>query len=262
MLQRAPRLKWLHVSNIGIDTYPPEQIFHDNVITTNPGGAVAIPMAEHAFAFILMLAKNANRLFSDKQNKRYQNFHTIELWQRTLGIIGLGNVGAEITKRALSMGMRVIGFDPYASADRARSLQVELFPPQQLHQMLSQSDFVVVACPLTSQTRGLIGEQELKAMKPSAFFINIARGEIASGPAIIKALKEGWIAGAGLDVFEPEPPPADSELWELPNLILSPHMSGLSDRHSARFVEAFCENLKRYVAGQQLLSTLKMEKGF
>ncbi|MFC1971322.1 NAD(P)-dependent oxidoreductase [Chloroflexota bacterium] len=132
----------------------------------------------------------------------------------------------------------------------------EIFTPDELYEMLSECDFGVISAALTPETTGLIGEKELKAMKPTAYLINIARGKILNETALIRALKEGWIAGAGLDVFQAEPLPPESELWEVPNLILSSHMSGFTRISRDREIEFFCENMRRFLAGEQLLNVV------
>ncbi len=138
----------------------------------------------------------------------------------------------------------------------------ELYPVSELHRMLAASDYVVVAVPLTGETKGIIGEAELRAMRPDACLINIARGGIVDEAALVRVLKEGRLAGAGLDVFATAPLPADSELWTLPHVILSAHNSGVSDRFGRRVVALFCENLRRYVAGEELINKLDPDKGY
>ena len=137
-----------------------------------------------------------------------------------------------------------------------------VLPPQQLRQLLSDSNFVVLTLPLTSETRGLIGEEELRTMKSTAYLINVARGSIVDEEALIRALDEHWIAGAGLDVFATEPLPADSKLWEFPNVIFSPHFAGLMEDYNIRANELFRENLKRYLNGRKLLNLIGRKKGY
>ena len=138
----------------------------------------------------------------------------------------------------------------------------ELFPPSELLQMLPECDFVILAVPLSPETRGLIGETELKAMKPTAYIINTARGPVIKQDVLIQALKGGWIAGAALDVFEAEPLPPESELWKLPNVIISSHSAGLWERHTAAATELFCENLRRFLTGKELLNLVDKERGY
>jgi len=136
------------------------------------------------------------------------------------------------------------------------------FTRAQLLDLLAQSDFVLIAMPLTDETRGMIGARELRAMKPTAFLVNIARGGIVDEAALVPALKENWLAGVGLDVFEKEPLPADSELWKLENALISPHVSGATRHYDERAVELFCENLRRYLCGEYLLNLVDTTKGY
>jgi len=138
----------------------------------------------------------------------------------------------------------------------------ELLPPSELPALLADSDFVVLSVPLTKETRHLIGEAELRAMKPTGVLINIARGAVVDEAALVRALKEGWIGGAGLDVFEREPLPPESELWGMENVILSPHLSGGTEIYNQRAVGIFCENLRRYLAGERLLNLADAERGY
>jgi len=137
-----------------------------------------------------------------------------------------------------------------------------IYPPERLREMLAECDFVVISLPLTSETRGLIGEEELQAMKPTAYLVNVSRGGIVNEPALIKALQEGWIAGAGLDVFEMEPLPPDSPLYDLDNVILSPHVAGFSPHYDERASDLFAENLRRYLAGEELLNLVDKKAGY
>jgi phosphoglycerate dehydrogenase-like enzyme len=137
-----------------------------------------------------------------------------------------------------------------------------LYPSDKLLDMLGESDFVVVTVALTEKTRKLIGEREFRAMKPTAYIINIARGSVIEEAALTRALKEKWIAGAGLDVFEKEPLPQGSELWSLPNVIITPHVAGVTPDYNARAMEVFCENLRRYLAGQPLMNVIDRTRGY
>jgi phosphoglycerate dehydrogenase-like enzyme len=146
-------------------------------------------------------------------------------------------------------------------ATRARNVDL-LLPREHLHQLLSESDFVAITLPFTAETNQLIGEAELRAMKPTAYLINIGRGRIVDEEALVRALSENWIAGAGLDVFATEPLPAESKLWELPNVIYSPHVAGGMEDYVARATDLFCENLKRYLNGKRLLTIVGKKRGY
>ena len=262
MLERAPKLKWVHSSSVGVD-YMSTDLTKANVIVTNSRGVPAIPIAEHALMLMFMLAKNAQRLVINKEKKLWERFQTFELRDKTVGLIGLGAIGSEIARLAKGVGMKVI-------ATRRSALKTEqginaidaMYPLCQLQELLQQSDYVIIAAPLTAETEGMIGEDQLKAMRQTAFILNIARGRIINESALIKALKENWIAGAGLDVFENEPLSQSNELWLLPNVIISPHISGISDRRPYRLVAAFCENLRRYINKEPLLNVISSVKRY
>jgi phosphoglycerate dehydrogenase-like enzyme len=183
-----------------------------------------------------------------------------ELHGRTLGIIGLGPIGLGAAERALAFGMNVIGCR--RTGEPIECVR-EVVPPDRLDELLGRSDFVALACPLTEQTRGLIGRAELHAMKRTAWLINIARGAIVQTDELVAALQNGVIAGACLDVTDPEPPPAGHPLWTLPNVLLTPHnASGDSPDLRRRKVEYFVENLRRYLADQPLMGLVKPQQGY
>jgi len=184
------------------------------------------------------------------------------LRSKTVGIVGLGNIGREVARLAKAFGMRVVA--TRRSVKRvARAKYVDiLLPREQLLRLLSESDFVVLSLPFTSETNKLIGEKELRTMKPTAYLINIARGNIVDEEVLIRALDEHWIAGAGLDVFATEPLPPDSRLWEFPNVIFSPHIAGGMEDYNIRTIELFCENLRRYLSGKNLFNVIDKKKGY
>jgi phosphoglycerate dehydrogenase-like enzyme len=263
LVSRAPRLKWIHIQGAGIDEFKATGMLESSVLVTNGKGTMATFIAEHVLAFIFTMAKNVPRLLKIKQNGKWERFKTMELEQRTVGIIGLGAIGSEVARLAKGVGMRVIATKRSTTRRETNVSGVdELYPRGDLIQLLSDSDFVVVTAPLTEETKGMIGERELRAMKSTAYLINVARGQIVDESALIKALKEEWIAGAGIDAFDIEPLPSDSEFWELPNTILSCHMSGNTIRSRDREMSLFCENLRRYLAGEQLLNVIDKQKSY
>ncbi len=258
MLKRAPRLKWIHIQGAGLDGHRSTGIFESEVIITSGRGTMATAMAEHTLALILMLAKKAPSWLANKQMKRWERFETMDIQDRTVGIIGFGAVGKEIARLAGNVGMRILAMDKLVMKREKNVLGVdEVFPITGLHEIISESDFLVIAAPLTAETEGMIGKRELQVMKPTAYLINVARGAILNQSDLIAAVKERSIAGAGLDVFETEPLPSDSELWDLPNVILSCHMAGSTSNSRNRDIDLFCENLRRYLAGSQLLNVVK-----
>lgn len=263
ILKRAPKLKWVHTSSVGVDYMSMDFPRTGNIIVTNSRGVTAIPIAEHALMLIFMLTKNAQRLVINKEKKLWERFDTLELRDKTVGLIGLGAIGSEIARLAKGVGMKVIAIRRSAMTNKTQIPDVdEMYPQGKLLELLNKSDFVCIAAPLTPETEGMIGEDEFRAMKKTAFILNIARGRIIKESALIRALKENWIAGAGLDVFETEPLSADNELWMLPNVIISPHISGTSERRSHRLVAMFCDNLRRYLNREPLLNVISQDKGY
>jgi len=257
---RSPRLRWVHLVPHGIDHIRGD-ILEGEVIITTGQGSHDIAVAEHVMALILMLAKRAPLLFEQQRHHRWERIYTMELAGRTLGLVGLGSIGRRVAGYAHAFGMRVIATKRTPSQDLPYGVE-ELVPVERLEYLLGQSDFVVLALPLTPSTRNFIGERELKAMKPTAYLINIARGGVVDEAALLRALREGWIAGAGLDVFQTEPLPPESPFWDMDNVILTPHIGGLSHRFVEHANRLFCENLRRYIRGEPLLNILDLSRGY
>jgi phosphoglycerate dehydrogenase-like enzyme len=232
------------------------------VTLTNVSGIHATPIGEFVLQLMLMFSKQAPLCFRLKEEKQWQRLGTTVLRSKTVGIVGLGHIGREVARLAKAFGMRVLA--TRRSVDRAGSARYVdlLLPPAQLPRLLSESDFVVICVPLTPETKGLIGERELRMTKPGAYLINVARGKIVKEEVLVKALEEKWIAGAGLDVFSTEPLPVDSRLWELPNVILSPHISGGMEDYLEQGTRIFCKNLRRYLSGRKLVNVVNKERGY
>jgi D-2-hydroxyacid dehydrogenase (NADP+) len=261
LLERTSRLKWIQVMSAGVDRLP-EEILKSQVRIVTTSGLHGTPMGELVLEMMLMFVKDAPGCLQMKQARAYKRYKPKLLRGQTVGILGLGVIGREIARLCKAFGMRVIGLR------RSRGLEhpspdVDLvYPPEQLHALLAESDYVVLALPLTKETQGLIGEKELRSMKPSACLVNVARGAIIDEVALLRALEEKWIAGAGLDVFIKEPLPPESRFYELPSVIFSPHISGEMPDYESRATEIFCENLGRYIAGGPFLHEVDREKGY
>lgn len=261
VIARAPKLKWVQVISAGVDRFLDNEFQQSSVIVTNVSGIHATTVSEFVLQLMLMFAKQAPLCFQLKQGKQWQRFSTTVLDSKTVGVVGLGHIGREVARLSKAFGMRVIATRRSARVASSRYVDL-LLPREQLPQLLSDSEFVVLSLPLTSETNKLIGEKELRMMKPNAYLINIARGNIVDEKALIRALDEKWIAGAGLDVFTIEPLPIDSRLWELPNVILSPHIAGDMEDYIARATKIFCENLRHYLNGKRLLNVVSKKKGY
>jgi phosphoglycerate dehydrogenase-like enzyme len=259
-VQRASRLKWIHSTAAGVDQLLYPEIRERGIILTASMG-IHHQLVEHIFAFLLALERRLHVAMRLQLQRKWDRTNTVgdELSGKTLGILGLGTIGQQLVRKAQAFDMRVIGTKrtptPIPGVDR-------VLPPDGLPQVMRESDAVVVALPLTPQTRGLIGERELQMMKPTAWFINVGRGPIVHETALIQALRARRIAGAALDVFEHEPLRSDSPLYELDNVILTPHVSGASPRYMDRAVPLFCENLARYLRGAPLQNLVDPERGY
>lgn len=262
VVTRAPRLKWYQNMLAGVDYFLDADIVQSPVIVTNTSGIHATAVSEVVLEMMLIFAKHAPLFFQLKQEKKWQRPIPEILRSKTVGIVGLGSIGSEVARLASAFGMRVIATRRSARrVARARHVAT-LLPREQLPVLLSESDFVVLALPFTPETDKMIGEKEFRAMKPTAYLINVSRGNTVDEQALIRALEERWIAGAGLDTFSIEPLPPDSKLWELPNVFLSPHVSGMLKNYDVVTTELFCENLRRYVSGEKLLNVVDKKRGY
>ncbi len=279
-LDDANMLKWVTLHYAGIDSDVDSPIFDKDrrIVVTNVAGAHAIPMAEYAITVMAMLARNFMQLVRDKASRTYDSTHSppAELWGRTVGVVGYGHIGRETGRLAHAHGMRVVALKRDAAQRRASGFQWDgvgdpegaypdrFFGPDELHDLLSESDFVVNCLPLTPGTRGLFGEPEFKAMRKTAYFLNIGRGATVQIDALAEAARTGEIAGAGLDDFEHRTIPPESPLWDLDNVFVSPHISGTrrNVEYLERTNELFCENLRRYLNGEPLYNVVTREQGY
>ena len=262
VINRAPKLKWIQTISAGVDRYINDDLRNSRVILTNVKGMHAVTISEFVIGEMLMFAKGAPSCFQQKQMKQWKPFMPSVLHGKTVGIIGLGGIGREIARISKAFSMKVLATHRSAKrAERARYVD-KIYPMDDLTGLLGESDFVVLALPLTHETTAMIGERQLRRMKPTAFLINISRGKIIDEEALILSLKEHWIAGAGLDVFEAEPLPADNRLWELPNVIFSPHIAGGMDNYVELATAIFCDNLKRHIDGKRLLRIVNKKRGY
>ena len=267
----APKLRWLQFPGAGVDSLATTGLLDANsdVIVTTAAGIHAETISEYVFGSMLMFNWNwpqMVRLQDDRVWARSATWYHLggrELADQTLGIIGLGNIGRRIAKLGHAFGMRVLGTRRSIHNSEEQEPDVDqFFLPEQLHQLLRLSDYVVISVPLTRETEKLIGEAELRMMRSNTYLVNIARGRVIDELALIRALREGWIAGAGLDVTEEEPLPSESPLYSMPNVILTPHISGNSGHYDTRLAALFADNLKRYRSGQQLQNRYEPSRGY
>jgi phosphoglycerate dehydrogenase-like enzyme len=264
LFARATKLRWMQQWGAGADWLMdhPEAVEMDFVLTS-ASGVHAIPITEHIFAFLFGLGRGfhkAMRAQVERKWRKPQDEELFELPEKTMLLIGVGAIGEQTAKIAAALNMRVIGVrrDPSVGAEGVD----QMVGNDQLLDVLPEADFVVLTVPLTQETEDMIGERELRAMKQSAYIVNIGRGKTIDQDALIRALQEGQIAGAGLDVTDPEPLPEDSPLWDLENVIITAHYSGLTPHYNERAMEIFMDNLHRYQAGEELRNVVNKNLGY
>lgn len=267
IIERAPSLRWVQLSSAGVDRLAESPLASSHVTLTTASGIHAATISEYVIGAMIALAKRFPDALRAKAESAWRPYWPETLEGKTVGIVGAGHIGLRVGRVAKAMGMRVIGSrrstQKRTSGEEAGDPDIdELVPSSDLHYLLSESDFVVIATPLTSETRGLIGEAELAAMKPAAAIVNIARGAVIDEPALIATLKDGRIAGAALDVFSREPLPPESELWGLDNVIMTPHISGGMPDYMARVIDLFAANLRRYLDGEPLANVFDPARGY
>src|SRR6266540_2436262 len=224
VLKAGKNLRAVGRAGVGVDNVDVETATRRGVVVLNAPGGNTVSTAEHAFSLLLSVARKIPQADASIRGNKWdkKNFEGVELYNKTLGIIGMGRIGSELSRRAIAFGMRVIAYDPYLSATRARSLQIELV--DELDDLLTIADFISLHTPLTAETRHILDAERLQKTKRGVRIINCARGGLIDETALLKALQDGHVGGAALDVFEIEPLPADSPLRSAPNLVLTPHL--------------------------------------
>jgi len=260
--RELPNLRWMQQIGAGADwlMQAPDLIDSD-LILTNASGVHAIPISEHILALMLILSRDIHKSVRHQASHRWDRMANVrELDGATMGLVGIGRIGQKTAEKARGLNMKVLGLR--RNPERPVPYVDRLYGTDGLKEMLSLSDWVVVTAAYTPETEGMIGEDEFRAMKDSAFIINIARGSIIQEKALIKALNEGWIAGAGLDVFEQEPLPPDSPLWDMENVVVTPHCAGATPHYLDRLVDIFTENLRLYRAGQPMINVVDKKLGY
>lgn len=260
-LQAAKQLKWVHIMNSGVESVAP--VFKNtDIVLTNLKVVLGPEVADHAMALLLALTRGLNQTIPARGKwEMPRNLNQLtDLHGKTAVIVGVGGVGTQIAERANGFGMIVIGVDP---KDTAPSPVIkQMVRPNQLDTVLPQADVVFITVPETDATRGMIGSAQFKEMKRGAFFIAVSRGTIYSTDALVEALSSHQLAGAGLDVTNPEPLPANHPLWKFENVVITPHIAGASDVSLSRVVEMLKENIRRFSAGEPLLNVVDKEKGY
>ena len=267
LFSAARRLRWVHSASAGIEANLFPALVDSDVVLTNAAGLHSVNIPEHCLALMLSLARNFHVAYRLKARREWNRFEVIaggggmrELAGANVAILGAGAIGAALARLTHALGMRV------RVLRRRAGLPVEgaedVVGPEALLSLLSWADFVVLAAPLTEDTRGLIDARALAAMKSSAHLVNVGRGELVDDAALVEALRRGAIAGAGLDVFADEPLPASSPYWTLDNVIITPHVSGYMPDFLGRQLRRFADNLERFLAGRPLEHIVDKRLGY
>jgi phosphoglycerate dehydrogenase-like enzyme len=255
-----PKLRWLQSPSAGVERQLYPAFRESDIVFTNAAGIHAPYCAEHAFALLLALTRGIHRYVRNQAKRQWLVTPLLEIGGWTLGIIGMGGFGLHMAQRGKALGMRVIAVDPYRE-DKPPVVD-EMLPPDRLPELLEQSDVLMIACPHTAETHHLIDAETLKLVKPGVYLINVTRGGIVDESALVDALRDGRVAGAGLDVFEVEPLPEDSPLWDMENVVITPHSAGQSQHRPRPTIELFCDNIGRYLRGAPLRNVVDKQLGF
>ena len=270
IIKKGEKLKLIQTLGAGADSFDFNLLRQKKIILATASGSNAIPVAEFAFGLILTLAKKICLMNNAMKNNKWipYSYETMskELYGKTIGIIGLGKIGKEIAKRANAFGMKVLAIkkDPKKVP---KDIKIDFIGgPKDIKKILSLSDFVVLTIPLTKETKGMIGEEELKLMKKDAFLINVSRGKVIDEDALYKALKDKWIKGAGIDVWWYYPPnfrfPSKNKIHLLSNVIATPHKAGWTLNYRYRAFKIACENIKRFLNKKELLNVVDFDKEY
>jgi phosphoglycerate dehydrogenase-like enzyme len=278
--EQVPALRWIQFHFAGIDRYVNTPLVQqEGMLITTMSGAAAPQMAEYVVTMLLALGRKipammASQRKSEWPKDRFERFSPVELRGKTIGIVGYGSIGRQIARLLQPFGVTVLATKQNAKQPQDKDYSIEgigdpqgdfvhrLYPTQALRSMLKECHFVVVAVPLTPGTRGMLDAAALNALQPGAYLVDISRGGVVDHAALVEALKTGKLAGAALDVFPEEPLPAGSPLWQTPNVIITPHISGSSPSYNERAVELFSENLHRYLGGLGLYNLFDPRRGY
>lgn len=265
LLDAAPRLRWIQATGAGVERILNPELLLRDIVLTNLSGVHAPNIAEHVLAMMLAFARGLPTLFRDQLRHVWRGDHEealprFELAGQTLLVAGLGDIGDALARRADGLGMRVI-----ATRRRPESRPpyvARLLPPAGLAELLPEADHVALCLPLTPATRQIMNVTMLGLLRPTAYLYNIGRGDLLDQESLLVALREGRLAGAGLDVTSPEPLPADSPLWDLPNVIVTAHTSGHTPRYWDRGIEIVADNVRRFLAGEPLHNVVDQVAGY
>lgn len=263
-LAAAQRLRWIQATSAGVEAYMTPALTESEITLTNFSGIHATNIADHVLAMIFAFARDLKTLLARQSRHEWPSeeggLTTFEPSGQTLGIVGLGDIGEALAQKAHGLGMRVLAlqrhpYNPPVGIER-------VLTGDSLPELLQESDHVVLCLPLTDATKHIIGREELGQVRRGAYVYNIGRGGLIDQEALIEALRDGRVAGAGLDVTDPEPLPADSPLWDLPNVLVTGHTAALTPRLWERGIELLIDNVRRFVAGEELRNVVNTKAGY
>ena len=256
----APRLKWIHITGAGVEHLVPMDWLPPGVALVNSKGVHAVKAGEFGLMAILMLNNKMPALISNQKKAVYDSIYSTPIAGKTVAVIGVGNIGKAVAAHAKALGFHVIGVSRHGNPVDGVD---EIFPVAQLDAVLPRADFVFVVTPLTEETRNLVDRRRLALMKPGAGLVNIGRAAVVDYQALVEKLETGALSGAILDVFDEEPLPADSPLWNVPNLILTPHVSADDgNEYAALTLKLFFENMRRHLNGEPLENQVRTDLGY
>lgn len=261
VVKQAKDLRWFHLMSAGVDSLMFPAMVESGIILTNARGIFAVPISEAVLAVMLLAAKNLRQNLENAAKAHWERLPREELYGKTAGILGYGSIGSATGERLSALGMRVIGLKRRVEQP-VNGAAERIFSPHELHDFLEASDWVIICAALTSETAYMLGEEQFRRMKPTAWLVNIARGAIVDEKALLRALDEGWIAGACLDAFSQEPLPPDSPFWHHNKVIVTPHNAGASHETIRRNLNLVMENLDLYLKGEPLRNVVNKQLGY
>jgi phosphoglycerate dehydrogenase-like enzyme len=264
-LDRAPRLKWIQLSSAGSDHLLRAGLFEKqpDILLTTASGLHAVPISEHIVAMILYFSRRFNMAVHNQPLHKWERYRLSEVDGATVCLVGYGPIGRRAARLCKALGMRVTSVRASLTEQQLGDDVVDRFYPlSELNVALAEAGYIVIAAPRTPQSEKMFGREQFAAIKPDAVLVNISRGALVDQAALVEALREGKLGGAGLDVFEQEPLPESSPLWDFPNVLITPHNSGATPHYNSRLTEIFRDNLARYLAGQPLKNLVESERGY
>ena len=261
-LRAAKKLKWIQTHSAGVDRLRYPELLNSDITLTNAKIVMGPNIADHALALLLTLTRGMNLALAAKPTGAWNRseFNLIELSGKHALVIGVGGIGMQIAQRAHGFGMKVTGVDPEDIP--YNPLLDSVVKPDQLDEVIAEADVVFVSAPLTEQSRGMVGKKQFDLMKKGSYFVAVSRGGLYDTNALVRALDSRRLAGAGLDVTDPEPLPSDHPLWKFPNTVITPHVAGQSDEMPGRRMEVFKENIRRFAEGRPMLNVVDKKKGY